>query len=99
MTGADAVTEEARCQEFAGLTPTQQLVLEVLGSRLRLGHKIWTFTTSSALTRALKALAALGYVIPDSGILQGTVRASLTEAGQWLVLDPKYVPPVFEHGE
>lgn len=94
MTDADAVILEARINEFASLTPMQQLVLENLGSRLRLGHSVWTFTSSSALSRTLKTLEARGYVVHISGVVQGTVRASLTEAGQWLILDPAYVPPL-----
>jgi hypothetical protein len=30
--------------DFESLTPTQQLVLEVLAARHRLGHTTWTFT-------------------------------------------------------
>src|SRR4051812_6899631 len=94
MADAEEVTEQARRDEFNGLTPMQQLILEVLGSRLRLGHEVWTLTRSDALTKALRALARLGYLGWKSGVVQGTVLAWLTEAGQWLTLDPQYVPPV-----
>lgn len=84
--------EDARA-EFDALTPMQQLVLEVLGARYRLGHELWTFTMNDALPKALKALEAGGYATKMPGIAQGTVRASLTDAGKRLVLDPGYVPP------
>lgn len=91
---AKAATEQTRRNEFNGLTPMQQLILENLGSRLRLGHEVWTFTSSQGLSKALKALAATGYLGWKSGVIQGTNLVWLTEAGRRLVLDPEYVPPV-----
>jgi hypothetical protein len=99
MTDAEATTEAARLNEFNALTPMQQLVLEVLGARLRLGHEVWTFTRSDALTKALRALAAVGYLGWKSGVVQGTALVWLTDAGRWLILDPQYVPPIADKGD
>lgn len=99
MTSTQDVTDQARRDEFEGLTPMQQLVLEVLGARLRLGHEVWTFTRSDALTKALRALAAAGYLGWKSGVVQGTALVWLTDAGRWLILDPQYVPPIANKGD
>ena len=63
-------------------TPTQELVLEVLIARARLGETLWTFRTRPAIVAALNALAREGTVNTMSGIIEGTIRASLTEQGK-----------------
>lgn len=72
----------------------QQLIMETLASRYRLGHNIWTFTMNNALPKALKGLESSGYVEVLSPTIQHTTRASLTEQGRWLILDKDYVPPI-----
>lgn len=99
MPPSNAVSEDERTVEFATLSPMQQLVMEVLASRYRLGHEIWTFTNSNALAKAFKALRERGYIETMSGVIQHTVRAMLTAKGRDLVLDPYYVPPILEKRE
>lgn len=76
------------------LTPTQDLVLEVLIARQRLGHHIWTFEANSPVGRALKELEAKGLVGWKGGVAQGTYLAWLTEKGKALYLPDGYVPPI-----
>lgn len=74
------------------ITPTMELALEVLGARYRLGENVFTF--SRRQVSPLARLSDLGYVDLFSGIVENTVRASLTEKGKDLVLDDRYVPPI-----
>lgn len=74
------------------ITPTMELVLEVLGARKRLGEEVFTFSRRQA--SALYRLSDLGYVDVFHGTVENTLRASLTELGEGLVLDPRYVPPI-----
>jgi hypothetical protein len=76
------------------LTPTQDLVLEVLAARYRLGETLWTFRSNSAIRTAANTLYDLGYITVDNGVTENTFRASLTEKGKKLVLDAAYKPPV-----
>jgi hypothetical protein len=85
------IAEELQ-QEFAGLPPLQQLTLEVLAARYRLGHEMWTFKRSDGLTKAMTALKERKLLEPHSGVVEGTVRASLTDRGINMMLDPEYVP-------
>lgn len=75
------------------LSPTQELILEVLGARYRLGETIWPF--DSKLRPQLRKLESHGLVTRMHGIVENTERASLTEAGRDMVLTAVYVPPVF----
>lgn len=79
---------------FSRLTPMQQLVMEVLAARYRLGHQLWTFTNSSGLSQAVKVLRLTGYIETMPGVIENTIRISLTSHGKTLVLDPEYAPPV-----
>jgi hypothetical protein len=60
-------------------TPTQDLILDVLVSRRRLGELIWPFSTE--LTRQLMQLEGLGWVHILSGQVEGSIRAQLSDAG------------------
>lgn len=73
------------------LTPTEDLILEVLAARYRLGETIWTF--DSRLTRQIDSLATKGLVSTMSGIVERTIRASLTDEGLREAVSPNYVPP------
>lgn len=73
------------------LTPTQQLILDGLAARHRLGERVWPFSTR--LRPALDALESAGLITLMHGNVERTVRASLTEAGQAAVLAPGYTPP------
>lgn len=73
------------------LPPTQQLVLEVLAARLRLGEPTWTFSTR--MRAALEALEAGGWIGWKEGVVHATANVWLTEAGRHAALDPNYRPP------
>lgn len=73
------------------LPPTQQLLLETLAARLRLGHTHWTFSHRCA--PAAKALVDDGLITTRSGPLPGRFEARLTTTGQTATLDPDYTPP------
>lgn len=72
------------------LTPTEELVLDVLAARFRLGERLWTFNASAR--RAIVKLADKGLVNEMSGITENTVRASLTDAGRDLWLSTSHAP-------
>lgn len=85
------ISEELE-QEFNVLPPLQQLTLEVLAARHRLGHDLWTFKRSDGLTKALNALEDRKLINRANGVTEGTVRAALTDRGREMLLDPEYVP-------
>lgn len=75
------------------LTPTQDLLLEVLIARYRLGESYWTF--DSRHKKMLEALASLGLVTVMHGNVEYTVRASLTDlAVETYISDSWYVSPL-----
>lgn len=77
------------------LTPSEELVLEVLVARHRLGETLWTF--DARLTKQIESLADLGYVMPMNGVVEKTVRASLTPVGiKILVSESTFVPQGFK---
>lgn len=73
------------------LTPTQDLIMEVLMARYRLGENIWPF--GKRFKSAIKALGDMGLVNLHHGNVENTVRASLTERGKGM-LGEHYVPPI-----
>jgi hypothetical protein len=72
------------------ITPTQELLLEVLAARYRCGEQIWTF--SKRFSGPLDDLASKGYVYAMHGVVGGTVRAGLTSDGKERVLFADYIP-------
>ena len=79
--------------EAVPLTPTESLVLEVLGARARTGEQLWTFDTSTM--RPARSLEAKGLIAVHSGIVEKTYRASLTDEGRDQVFSSyTYLPPV-----
>lgn len=60
-------------------TPTEDLILEVLAARYRLGHSRWPF--DSRHRRTLNSLARRGLLSFESDVTPYTLRATLTEAG------------------
>jgi hypothetical protein len=74
------------------LSPTQELVLEVLAARHRLGETLWSFTTK--LTPSVRPLEVLGLVWWKSGVVERTIQVGLTDAGVKEMLDPTYVSPL-----
>lgn len=81
-------------REVIRLTPLEDLALEVLGARHRLGEAIWTFESRHKAT--LVKLKNRGLVNVYSGVIQRTVRAGLTENGTKFVMSDDYTPPVFK---
>lgn len=77
----------------ATLTPTEELIMEVLAARHRLHEPFWTFSARPAITRAAQSLQAKGLVALLSPQVERTFRAELTEAGQAEVLDKNYLSP------
>lgn len=74
------------------MTPTEELIIEVLIARTRTGETLWTF--DSKLTPQLKSLESKNLITFMHGIVQNTVRASLTgEALQKYIVDSTYVTP------
>jgi hypothetical protein len=76
---------------LAALTPTEDLVLEVLAGRWRLGETFWTFKSSHR--KAINALEAKNLVWVMHGIIERTVRVGLTEEGKKECLSDTYVLP------
>jgi hypothetical protein len=74
------------------LTPTENLILELLIARFRLGEKLWTF--DSSVSKQVDSLSRKGYVLPLNGIVPKTVRAMLTEEAIAKFLTYDYVPPI-----
>jgi len=58
-------------------TPTEELILDVLVARYRLGDTLWTFKSHYAA--ALRKLEAKGLINTKSGVVESTVQASLTD--------------------
>jgi hypothetical protein len=74
------------------LTPTEELMLEVLAGRWRLGEQMWTF--SSRMKRCANSLADRGLVGWKGGIVEKTILVWLTDSGRAACLSPDYVPPI-----
>lgn len=83
--GARASLIEAR------FTPSQELVMEVLAARVRLGEAAWTFRSKHG--RAIGQLQDLGYVWSKYGSVESTLLVGLTDAGKDSVLGGTYAPP------
>ena len=66
-------------------------MLEVLAARHRLGETHWTFPRSQS--RIAEALAAKGLVNWQGGVVSGTIRVTLTDAGKAACLSDTYVSP------
>lgn len=73
------------------VTPKQDLLLEVLAARYRLGESYWTFDNKHKA--ALQKLEAKGLVSVIHGVVENTVRAALTEKGKKRELNAEYVSP------
>lgn len=81
---------------MSDLTPTEELIGDVLAARARTGETMWTF--DSRLTKQLLHLEALGLIGTTHGIIEKTVRAYLTEDGKARFISDKYVPPMDKGG-
>lgn len=74
------------------LTPTEELILEVLTARLRLGEKLWTF--SSRHNVAMRKLRLRGIIRTMNGVTENTIRAYLTNEYAALLQD--YSSPIYK---
>lgn len=87
------MTKSGKDYRDYNLTPTQELMMEVLLARHRLGEHWWTFTSSAANRVAASWLKRKGLVSIAGGQTARTFRVSLSEEGKDL-LDEDYVPPI-----
>lgn len=75
------------------LTPSEDLAIDVLMARYRLGERLWTF--ESRHKKTLEGLAEKGLVNVMHGIVEKTVRASLTKKGyEEFLAGSSYVSPL-----
>lgn len=74
------------------MTPTQDLILQVLAARHRAGDDLFTF--DSRTKGQAEALEQMGLIHVLSGVVPKTYRASLTWAGRFSTLMPGYQPGV-----
>lgn len=84
--------EEEQGLKATPLTPTENLVLEVLVARARLGETIWPF--DSQVKRQVMSLQEKGFVHTMSGNVERTIRAYLTDEAIATYLSFDYVPPI-----
>lgn len=75
------------------LPPTEDLFMEVLAARARLGETWWTFGTNTRKTA--KSLEAKGLIDTMHGVVERTFRARLTDKGAKDVLASNYTPPIY----
>lgn len=76
------------------LTPTQDLIMEVLAARTRLGESWWPFPNIH--NRASKGLEKLGLADRMHGDVENTFRLKLTLLGKSRMLSPDYLSPLEE---
>lgn len=76
------------------LMPTEELLLELLAARHRLGEAFWHVHARPAVVRAAKALEKLGFIGMQGGQVEKHFRAWLTDRGRELVMDEEYTPPI-----
>lgn len=73
------------------LTPSENLIMEVLIARARLGEMLWTF--DSNVKHHLASLEEKGAVMVLNGIVPKTVRAGLSDEAVVALLSFNYSPP------
>jgi hypothetical protein len=76
----------------ADVSPSEDLMMEVLAARYRLGEQVWTFANSTKPTA--RKLENRGWITVYSGQVERTYRAGLSIEGikAWQ-LDRPYTPP------
>lgn len=80
----------------AELTPTEDLIMEVLAARHRLGEPFWPILNSPTTSRAARHLEERGLIIRLHGNTPNTFRARLTTEGITQYTDPEYTPPILQ---
>lgn len=73
------------------MTPTEDLIGELLAARHRLGEHVWTL--HSQHTAAVRRLEKRGLVGWKRGVVEHTLLAWLTDEGREAFLSPDYAPP------
>ncbi len=73
------------------LTPSEDLMLEALIARHRTGEGLWTF--ESRHKKVAESLVQKGWVNLVHGIVEKSIRVSLTEAAIKKWVSPRYTPP------
>lgn len=58
------------------MTPTEELIIDVLVARFRLGDTLWTFDSRNK--PAMRRLEKRGLIHVDSGVVENTVKVSLS---------------------
>lgn len=77
---------------MTNLTPSEELMMEVLAARYRLGETLWTFPTK--MRAIANRLAEKGLIDePDHGVVERTFRTSLTDKGREEFMDAHYLSP------
>ena len=74
------------------VTPIEDLLMEVLAARYRLGEHLWTFDLRHK--KALERLEAKGLVTVLHGIVDHSLRASMTRAGIDMYVSKTYEAPL-----
>ena len=74
------------------MTPTEDLIGEVLAARFRLGETWWPFP--NATKPAASRMESAGLVDLTHGMVAGTYRARLTAKGLDVFISPTYQAPV-----
>lgn len=91
MTNTTTSTEAWDEKDF---TPTQNLILELLQARLRLGERVWTFAPN--LRKQIEALASKGLVI-HKNVVDGILVFPANEAFRAKLLASPYSIPLLEN--
>jgi hypothetical protein len=76
------------------LTPTAELILDVLAARYRTGEKVWPFSTR--YQAAIRLLEERGLIWQMDGDQPYTTRVGFTAAGTAMLLTSTYRSPL-EH--
>lgn len=78
--------------DYADITPAEELFVELLIARHRLGECVWTF--SNRQLRIARRLEEKGYIGTKGGVTEGNFRAWLTDEAKKVLLAYPYVPPI-----
>lgn len=79
----------------AALTPTEELLVDVLIARHRLGEPFWSVSTRHG--KAIRSLQDKGLVTDYGCTVESATRVALTLKAKALWASPdRYVPPVFK---
>ncbi len=79
------------------LPPLQDLLVELLAARHRLGEQMWTLTQNAPVTKALRELETIGVLGWKHGIVENTYLAWLTDEARGQYMDPEHVPPILAY--